>query len=88
MAANVLNMSEIPLELLSGVAMLLNGARTRINMISRKYGNTIIPNTPDYNKNEPPSYIMYWGVNNLYGFGMPQNLPYSQFQLYHIAISS
>ena len=34
----------------------------------------------DYDKNENLSYIQYWGVNNLYGWEMSQNLSVNNFE--------
>ena len=34
----------------------------------------------DYDKNKDSSYINYWGINNLYGWAMFQNLPKFNFK--------
>ena len=34
----------------------------------------------DYDKNKEPSYIQYWGVNDLYGWAMLQKLPANNFE--------
>ena len=34
----------------------------------------------DYDKNKESSYIQYWDVNNLYGWGMSQRLPVNNFE--------
>ena len=32
----------------------------------------------DYDKNKELSYLQYWGINNLYGWAMSQNLPVNE----------
>ena len=34
----------------------------------------------DYNKNKGPSYLKYWGLNNLYDWAMSQKLPVNDFK--------
>ena len=34
----------------------------------------------DYDKNKESSYFVYWDVNNLYGWAMPQKLPTFNFE--------
>ena len=34
----------------------------------------------NYNKNTEPSYLMYLGANNLYGWTMSQRLPINGFE--------
>ena len=34
----------------------------------------------DYDKNKELSYLLYWGVNNLYGWAMSQKLPVNNFE--------
>ena len=36
--------------------------------------------TKDYNKNRESLYILYWDVNNLYGWKMSQKLPVNNFE--------
>ena len=33
-----------------------------------------------YDKNKDSTFIMYWDVNNLYGWAMTQYLPYGDFE--------
>ena len=34
----------------------------------------------DYDKSKELSYIQYWNINNLYGWGMSQKLPVNNFE--------
>ena len=34
----------------------------------------------NHDKNKELSYIQYWGVNNLYGWAMPQKFPLNNFE--------
>ena len=49
-------------------------------MVSRRYAKANNSNVPDYNKNEPNSYITYLDANNLYGLAMSQAFPTSGFE--------
>lgn len=35
---------------------------------------------PDYDKDKAKSYIMYYDMNNLYGYAMSQKLPLNNFK--------
>ena len=34
----------------------------------------------DYNRNKESSYLIYWGINNLFALKMTQNLPVNGFK--------
>ena len=34
----------------------------------------------NHDKNKESSYIQYWGVNNLYGWAIPQKFPLNNFE--------
>ena len=34
----------------------------------------------DYDKNEKPSYLKYWNINNLYGWVISQKFPVNDFK--------
>ena len=74
--------TEVKLELLTDIDMLLmveKGIRGGICYSVYRYindSNKII----DYDKNKEPSYLKYWGVNNLYSCTISQRLPVNEFK--------
>lgn len=78
-----LKMCDTELELLTDVDMHLfaeNGMRGGVAQISCKLATVNNPRAPNYNKNEPPSYVMYLDTNNLYGLSVSQCLPCGGFE--------
>ena len=69
----MLKMTGIQLEKINNTDVYLlleKGMKGGISYISKKYASKKDNNT-----------IMYWDVNNLYGWAMIQDLPYSGFKL-------
>ena len=78
-----LKMTNIQLELLSDVNMLLmfeKGIRGGISIISNRYGKANNKYMKDYDKNKDSKYLMYLDANNLYGCAMTEKLPTHSFK--------
>jgi hypothetical protein len=79
-----LKMTKVKLELLSDPDMLLmieNGIRGGISTISHRYSKANNKYMGDkYDPNQPPKFIMYLDVNNLYAFAMSEPLPTHGFK--------
>ena len=70
--------TKVELELLTDIDMLLmveKGKRGGICHPINRYGKANNKYMKEYDKNKEPSYLKYWGVNNLYGCAMSQKLP-------------
>ena len=78
-----LKMTNIKLELLSNINMLLmfeKGIRGGISIISNRYGEANNKYMKGFNKNKPSKYLIYLDANNLYGCAMSEKLPTHGFK--------
>ena len=79
-----LKMTDVELELLSDIDMLLmveKGIRGGVSMISNLYGTANHKYMGDkFNPSEPSKYLTYLDANNLYGAAMPMKLPTHGFK--------
>lgn len=60
--------------------MVEKGKRGGVSFISKRYAKANNKYMKSYDKSKPSTYIQYLDANNLYGWGMCQPLPYSDFK--------
>ena len=78
-----LKMTEIELELFTDIDMHLfieKGLRGGISIAVNRMSKANNIHLTNYDKNEEKKYISYFDANNLYGWGMSQNMPYNGFK--------
>ncbi|XP_036146037.1 uncharacterized protein LOC118646692 [Monomorium pharaonis] len=62
------------------VLFVERGVRGGLSQCSNRYERANNRHLPCYDSSQPSSFLMYYDVNNLYGWAMCQSLPYSCFQ--------
>jgi len=82
MGCDVIKYTRVNFELLIDIDMVIfveRGTRGNLSQYSNRYARANNKYMPSYDPLKSLSYLMYFDVNNLYGWAMCQLLPYADF---------
>ncbi|XP_024872855.1 uncharacterized protein LOC112455281, partial [Temnothorax curvispinosus] len=73
----------VSFELLTDIDIVLfveRGIRGGLSQCLLRYARANNRHVPTHDSSQPTTYLMYYDVNNLYGWAMSESLPYANFQ--------